>query len=63
MTIWFLICVLFYLWPAVIISLYAGEKGRSSAAYFFLSVLFTPVVSSLMLIAGGEKREIKNNAL
>jgi len=45
----FVLCLLIGFW--------AGSKGRSSLGWFIISLLTTPLISSIALLIAGDKRK------
>jgi len=44
--------------PAIVVASEAGHKGKSSAGYFFLSLIFTPIIGALILAAATPNKAI-----
>lgn len=44
-----------YVWLCACVSVLANRYNRNKSGYFFASILFTPILCGLMLIAEGER--------
>lgn len=55
MIIWGLALLAIDIWAATVVGTAATERGRSYAAWFFLSLLFSPVLAGVLLLLIGEQ--------
>ena len=63
MEIIILILIIFYTIPSIIVGAAASNRGRSGVGYFFVSIIFSPIIGFIILLVLGDNNKIRTERI